>query len=227
MTWALFVTGTMGYLASGGGASAQTATGVNFDPHKYEWAASLGKSASVRFDGGVWEFAANPAGEGLRVRGHVGGAPREFTLSFDGAIGQVIAVCASTLERDEQLFITVGVAGVQPGSDQIEYRLLQGRKREGIEEEKGWIYTLPLMTRPLDHPHSLMSVSQLGGDSLMMTVQTVERISGGSENRIETHTFLSHCPIPGAAGPRIFRTAHYTSSTQQRQVERQGDEFVP
>lgn len=205
---------------------AAAAPADGFDKVEYSWAASMSKTAALRYRGDLW--VVTPAADGLEItvgpdRGVI---TRTFRLDCDGNLGEVIGLSASTLESADQKFVAIGVASVQPGAEMIEYRLLQGRAYGDIHSEESWLYTEPLMTLPLSHPHQVMAVAMIGGDSIMMTVQTLKRIEG--ENHIETQTFVNHCPLALEEHKRVFRAVRYETSTDARAPAFNGDtRFVP
>lgn len=207
---------------------AATAPADGFDKVEYSWAASMPKTAALRYRGDLWVVTPTPAADGLEItvgpdRGIIA---RTFRLDCDGNLGEVIGLSASTLESANQKFVAIGVASVQPGAERIEYRLLQGRTYDDVHHEESWLYTEPLMTLPLSHPHQVMAVAMIGGDSIMMTVQTLKRIDRG--NHIETQTFVNHCPLALEEHKRIFRAARYEMSTDTRAPALNDDtRFVP
>ncbi|GIK16110.1 MAG: hypothetical protein BroJett003_10740 [Planctomycetota bacterium] len=200
--------------AAADAAGAQSRWEGYFDARKHEWAATMDRTSAVRFEGHLWEFTANPDGPGLLVRIH-GAQARQFVLSCDDALGQVIALEAATREDPDQMFIAVAVACVPKEGDRIEYRLLQGgRNRGSLDEEKSWLYTKVLLTQPLDRPHELLGAAALGGDSIVMTVQFLER--GAEDYRVVTHSFFSNCPFGGFEGGRTFGVWQYTATAEKR-----------
>lgn len=113
---------------------------------------------------------------------------------FQG-IGNPIRVAATKLEYKVDSgvyfrFVGLAIECEQVNRKSLEYRMALCQSHYGPEE---WSLSEPLAVRAADNPFHTMGVGLPGGDSIMMTLQSLKR--GAEKDKIETELFVNHCPI--------------------------------
>lgn len=169
----------------------------------YPKLARLQRSVALEFNGASWRFTASPAGRGLRLERTLDGNLTVADLDFNGELGPVVHVTATVSQVPGGTgFVAVAIASLSDAGDQIEYRMMEGAsfESEKLMTPAGWHRTTTLITAPADSPFPAMGVHLVGGDSMLLTLQRANRVSGGvlgELNRFETHRFIHHCPMAG------------------------------
>lgn len=121
---------------------------------------------------------------------------------FQG-IGSPIRVAATKLEYEVEprrylSFVGLAVECERADRKNLEYRMALSRSSSGPEN---WSLSEPLAVRAADNPFHTIGVGIPGGDSIMMTLQSLNR--GEAKDSIETELFVNHCPFgtPMIGGP--------------------------
>ncbi len=163
---------------------------------------------AVRFDsiGETWTFLISDFG--LRIKSEANDTTREVVSDAIKALRKVrrISLLNSEYKQDSRSYCYLGIAieSVSQDGKLLEYRMGQCRIPEST-----WAVSDVLLTRPINSPIHSIGIGLPGGDSLMMTLQTLQRNGGSPPDNIETHTFVNHCPSPGPIFGKV--TQHYSS----------------
>ena len=116
-------------------------------------------------------------------------------------IGSPIRVAATKLEYEVESGVYLGFVGVAIECEQPDRKKLEYRMALSAGASEHWSLSEPLAVRASDNPFHTIGVGLPGGDSIMMTLQSLKR--GEAKDRIETELFVNHCPIgtPMIGGP--------------------------
>ncbi len=139
----------------------------------------------------TWTIRREKGGVAIAVKAESGDRvvrPTEFQ-----GIGSPIRVAATKLEYPIEAggylsFVGVAIECERPDQKKLEYRMALSA---GSPEH--WSLSDPLAVRAADNPFHSIAVGLPGGDSVMMTLQSLSR--GADKDKIETELFVNHCPI--------------------------------
>lgn len=188
-------------------------------PYAAQSVSYLPRTAAIIVGGKTWTFQPGPNNHGLRLKFDCDENARMIDLGLDGIVGEVIGIDAATREpsRDQfERYIGLVLECKAPDGKSRQYRMAFGRwpaERSTAPDKGYWIASSVLIARPDDDPFNAASVSLIGGDSMMVTLQKLTRASG---DQIETDVFVNHCPVGNASiGSHEMMqgiTTHYTVS---------------
>jgi len=182
----------------------------------------LVESIAVKLDrlGETWTFRGGKVGILIDVAGK--GFNRQDRPKDLQGVGKVNRISATKLEYSsgdsEYSFIGLAIESESRDGKQLEYRMALCRLET---KQPIWSVSEALTARPIDKPYHVMGVGLPGGDSLMMTLQSLTRVQSTPEEAkrpdhvekddlIETETFVNHCPI---GSPMMHGVGgHYVSS---------------
>jgi hypothetical protein len=137
--------------------------------------------ACVWIAGERWEFS--PAEDRKSIRSTVFGpeGERHFCVSPKSPVSSIVSVTASADQSADTLKIGLGLAN-----------------------------TSSLITVPRTKAFDSASVALLGGDSIMLTLVSVER-GKGSPDKLEIHNFVNHC----LRISEVIHSEHYAATASQ------------
>jgi len=149
----------------------------------------------------TWTIRREKGGVAIELKAPSGARtirPREFQ-----GIGSPIRVAATKLEYEVDpgvylRFVGLAIECENLDRKRLEYRMALCQSYSGPER---WSLSEPLAVRALDNPFHTIGVGLPGGDSIMMTLQSLTR--GEGKDKIETELFVNHCPVgtPMMGGP--------------------------
>lgn len=153
----------------------------------------------------TWELGGRKAHDGLHIAIGVGGERKEFDVFVGKGIGRIIDINVKRHRVMGGDLIFGGVASLN-AENQIEYRMFvvrwYGKK---VPDSEHWGLSPVLLMRPhTDYVYG-MSLSFVGGDSVMLGLHTLAR----SRDSVESHFFVNHCPMPGAKGELLGGTDYF------------------
>ncbi len=176
----------------------------------------LPRTAVIMVDGKTWTFQPGPNNHGLRLQIGCAEHAQSIDLGLDQIVGEVIGIAAAVQDArspQSNRFIGLALECLSPDGKSREYRMAFGRCPAGqiTSAQKGnWIASGILTTRPNENPFNAASVSLIGGDSIMVTLQKLTR---SLEDQIESHVFVNHCPTGNARNEMFDNiTTHFIAS---------------
>lgn len=118
---------------------------------------------------------------------------------FPKEITRVVAASAESVSIN-RAYVGLSVESISEDKTTLEYRMILGEYDLAPEQTNSklrWICSRVLIRQPIDTPFTNMSIALPGGDSLFATYQLLERSRVNDSDKVQTHTFINHCPIVG------------------------------
>ena len=147
----------------------------------------------------TWTIRREKTGVAIVVKSETGERlvrPPEFQ-----GIGNPIRVAATKLEYAIGPGGYLSFVGVAIECERLDRKKLEYRMALSAGSPEHWSLSDPLAVRAADNPFHTIAVGLPGGDSIMMTLQSLSR--GEAGDKIETELFVNHCPsgTPMIGGP--------------------------
>jgi hypothetical protein len=172
------------------------------------------KSTTVYLSEEAWTFAASKRGDRILGTRKKGERSEILELHFDGELDQIIGINAAV---SNGAHVVIAVASLDDVRSRVSYRMLFGRrlvyKTDQRVEDVGWSLSDTLIETAADYPFNLMAAGGIGGDSVFVTLQRYVRGPPYENDRVETHTFSNHCPMPFNTGRMTMIGVLHDSAT--------------
>lgn len=176
------------------------------------WRGSVVSAVKLASKNEEWHFRGHR--DGITARCRKDGTELSVDLDLQGKVKNVSRIVAASGEGFGNTFMALGVECVSDDGKRLEYRMISGNCHGN---KPFWTPSIILAERPIDDAFILMGIATAGGDSVMLTLQSMKRDYTGKSDHIETHTFLDHCPVPNS-----LVTQHYHEPRMKRITTQMG-----
>jgi hypothetical protein len=172
-------------------------------------------SAVLRLGEVRWEFRPVKDGVGLSVRWEQGGQRGDFVLKDGLLAGELAGIATSgKLYSADSQGLVLGVAIRRPGTQSIVYGMVWcGGEVAKMRQASTWTTSEALFTAPIDKPFHTLTIAMPEGDTVLFTIQRLDRKWPAGENAIETHSFINNATIRGLTSDTTW---HYSAVLQKQ-----------